>query len=237
MIKIEVLFPEICNLFGDNGNVKYLKACIPDAEIINTALTDTPYFVENEPSLIYMGPMSERAQEMVIEKLFPYKERIQTLIDKGVPMLFTGNACEIFANYIKTPEGEKIDGLGILDFYAERQKIQRYNGFVLGHFKGIEMVGFKSQFTYGYGNNSENCFVKTTRGIGLGKDSDCEGFCINNMIATYLLGPLLVINPDFTRYLLDKMGAEDSPLAFEKEVYNAFYARLAEFKNPKLDVE
>ena len=33
-MKIEVLFPEVCNLFGDISNIKYLKKCIPDAQII-----------------------------------------------------------------------------------------------------------------------------------------------------------------------------------------------------------
>ena len=32
-MKIEILFPEYCNLFGDYGNMMYLKACLPDAEI------------------------------------------------------------------------------------------------------------------------------------------------------------------------------------------------------------
>ena len=36
-MKIEILFPEICNLFGDMGNMKYLKKCLPNAEFISTA--------------------------------------------------------------------------------------------------------------------------------------------------------------------------------------------------------
>ena len=36
-MKIEILFPEFCNLFGDMYNMKYLKMCIPDAEFIETA--------------------------------------------------------------------------------------------------------------------------------------------------------------------------------------------------------
>lgn len=33
-MKIEILFPEYCNLFGDLGNMMYLKACMPEAEFI-----------------------------------------------------------------------------------------------------------------------------------------------------------------------------------------------------------
>ena len=38
---IEVLFQEVCNLFGDKENVTYLQATLPEAEFIFTALNDT----------------------------------------------------------------------------------------------------------------------------------------------------------------------------------------------------
>ena len=37
-MKIEMLYPEVCNLFGDISNIKYLKKCLPDAEIIKTEI-------------------------------------------------------------------------------------------------------------------------------------------------------------------------------------------------------
>ena len=37
-IKIEVLYGEFANLFGELQNVNYLKSCIPDAEVIYTGL-------------------------------------------------------------------------------------------------------------------------------------------------------------------------------------------------------
>ena len=61
-MKIEVLFPEICNLYGDLFNVNYLKDCLPEAEIVNTSLSDEPLFVTEKPDLIYMGTTTERGQ-------------------------------------------------------------------------------------------------------------------------------------------------------------------------------
>ena len=34
---IEALYPEVCNLFGDTGNLRYLKLCLPQATFIETA--------------------------------------------------------------------------------------------------------------------------------------------------------------------------------------------------------
>ena len=34
---VEILYPELCNLYGDRGNMDYLKQCLP-AEFRETAL-------------------------------------------------------------------------------------------------------------------------------------------------------------------------------------------------------
>ena len=39
-MKIEVLFPEICNLYGDLGNIRYLEKTVDKTKVINTHLTD-----------------------------------------------------------------------------------------------------------------------------------------------------------------------------------------------------
>ena len=95
-MKIEILYPEFCNLNGDMGNIQYLKRCLPEAKIIETAIHDKPAFsYEEDISLIYMWTLSERSQEIVIQKLRSYKEKIQELIDAGQVFLFTGNSIEI----------------------------------------------------------------------------------------------------------------------------------------------
>ena len=61
-MKIEILFPEFCNLYGDMFNMKYLKKCLPEAEFIETALEEEPTFVKENVNLIYLGPMTEKTQ-------------------------------------------------------------------------------------------------------------------------------------------------------------------------------
>lgn len=100
-MKIEVLFPEFCNLYGDISNIDYLKKCVPEAEVIYTAIDNEPAFLTQNVNLIYLGPLTERKQEIVIEKLMPYKEKIQELINNNIPFLFTGNAIEVLGNILK----------------------------------------------------------------------------------------------------------------------------------------
>ena len=64
-MKIEVLFPEICNLYGELGNIRYLKKSCPDIEVVETAINDRPLLVSEVPDLIYMGTMTESALELI----------------------------------------------------------------------------------------------------------------------------------------------------------------------------
>ena len=198
-LKIEMLYPEVCNLFGDISNIKYLKKCLPDAEIIKTEINSEPAFVTQDVDMIYMGPMPENIQEVAIRKLRPYKEKIEELIKKNVVFLVTGNAVELFGKYIENEDGSKIEALSIFDIYAKRDMMHRHNSIFLGKYEDIEIVGFKSQFTMAYGDNENNYFVKAEKGIGLNKESKLEGIKQNNFIGTYLIGPILILNPLFTR--------------------------------------
>ena len=172
MIRIEYLFPEMTNLYGDIFNIKYLKSCLDEVELIETSLTNDPKFInqENEKiDLVYMGTMSEKAQEIVIKKLEPYKEKIKNAIDNNQLILLTGNALEIFGQYIEDEDGNKINALGLIDIYAKKDLNHRYNTLFLGEFnientdtnkdneqkneeqekeedKKIKIMGFKSTF-------------------------------------------------------------------------------------------
>lgn len=229
-MKIEVLFPEFGNLFGDNSNISYLRKCLPDAEIIETSINTKPAFVDEEVNLIYLGPMSERAQEIVIEKLRPYQEKIEELISKNTTFLWIGNSVEILGKYIENEDGSKVEGLGIFDIYAKRAMMNRKNSNVIGKFEDIEIVGFQSQFTTLYADNKENYFLELSVGMGTNENPKLEGIKKNNFIGTYVIGPILILNPLFTKKLLKMMGVEETNLALEKEVMTAYEVRLKEFK-------
>lgn len=229
-MKIEMLFPEVSNLYGDTSNIKYLKKCIPDAEIIKTEINSEPAFATQNVNMVYMGPMPEDIQEMAIEKLKPYKARIKELIKNNVVFLVTGNALEVFGKYIENEDGSKIEGLSIFDIYAKRNMMNRHNSIYVGTYEDIEIVGYKSQFTMAYGDNEKNYFSKVEVGIGLNKESQLEGIKENNFIGTYIIGPILILNPLFTKKLLSMLGIENADIAFEQETMEAYNQRLLEFK-------
>ncbi len=231
---IEILFAESCNLYGDGENISYLQATLPDAQFIRTKLTDTPYFADHDPDMIYIGGMSESVQRRVIEKLLPYKEALLRLIDKGTPILATGNAGEIFCKQIMyLTEGIETQGLGIFDMTVKTDLFDRYNGKVLAKLEDFDIVGFRSQFSMIYGDNSENYFVKCQRGIGINRSSNLEGLRKNNLICTQIIGPILPLNPLFCEYLIGLTGA-NAQAAYRDAAMAAYEQRVKELNDPNV---
>lgn len=232
-MKIEVLFCDICNLFGDWQNVTYLKQALPDAEIIETLSDDMPFFANEKPDLIYIGSMTEYNQRRAIQALLPYVERLKALIEDGTVILATGNGGEIFMKHISyVTEKIETDGLGLIDFTVKTDFFNRFNGKVLGKFETIDIVGFQSQFSTVFGDNSKKPFIKVLRGKGYNNRGDFEGCRYKNLFVTSLLGPLLPNNPLFTECLL-KLAGTDTQAASRKEAMAAYEQRLREFQNPK----
>lgn len=232
---IEYLYPEIANLFGDSANFKYLKQSLPEAEFVETALNDVPAFASREIDLIYMGPMSENHQILALDRLRPYRDKLAELIDRGVHFLMTGNSFELFGHYIENGS-VKIDGLDILDFHSVTDTANRYNGFFLGERNGVKITAFNSRFSHSYPGSGCAGFAKVLRGQGLNKDCAFEGITKNNFVGTYLLGPLLVLNPLYTASLMEKLGVNSKPAYFEASM-DAYKRRLDEFEDAerKLD--
>lgn len=227
-MKIEVLYPELSNLYGDYYNAKYLSMCIPGSQTVFTSNLEKPAFMSEKIDIICMGSMSERNQEFAIKSLMPYKDKVKELIDGGTFFLTTGNSLEIFGRYIED-ENKKIECIGALDFYSKRQMNDRRNCFFLGEFpteKGdIKIVGHKSQFSFSHGPAAENPFIRVKGGFGINLESKNEGIHINNFYGTYLLGPFILLNPYFLKYLLKSMKLNDD-LLYEDEINNAYANRL-----------
>lgn len=225
MIKIEILYGEVCNLHGELMNIEYLRQCIKDCEIISTKLNEKPHFVNKKVDMIYLGPMTESIQSKVIEKLTPYKEKLEELIKNGTLMLFTGNAYEVLGKYIEADD-KKIKCLDILDFYTKRHLNKRINQLIQGKHNEITILGYKSIFTETYSKEKE--FIEVEKGSGTNLESKKEGIHVKNLFATSLLGPILILNPDFTKLILKILKVKNE-LVFNDEIYKAYEVRLREF--------
>lgn len=239
-MKIEILYPEFSNLYGDLGNVLYLEETLKEeAEFIYTHILEKPKFLSEKIDLVYIGSLSENSQKIVLEKLLPFKNEIHKKIEENQMFLVTGNAFELFGQYILEENENKIECLGIFNTYAKQEMMKRWNAFCLAEYEDIKIVGFKSQFTESFPIDKKEKLpfvAKVIRGSGINKNSKDEIVKINNFYATYLLGPLLALNPLFTKKLLKNIGYTKT-LAYEDIAIQAYNLRLDDFTNPKKKID
>lgn len=203
---------------------------MPEAKFCASRLdsSEKPFFGD----LIYMGPMTERSQVLALEHMQKHKSALINALESGKHFLFTGNALELMGEYIECGS-EKLECLGIFSYYAKRNMNHRHNSLYIGRFNPnadtkMDIVGFRSQFSFCKGEFGAT-WLETKRGVGLmGTAESGEGVHIANFIGTYLLGPILPLNPDFTSYLMRELGCNE-PVAFESVARAAYEQRLSEF--------
>lgn len=122
----------------------------------------------------------------------------------------------------------------------------------------IQIVGFKSQF--GHSRSSDGTAPQAASGFTLkplfrtvrGVDFDGtevefgnlrspssgtakpwgEGVRIHNFMGTYLTGPLLILNPPFTKWLMRSLGVAHPHLPFEEAAFDSYHTRIADFHDP-----
>ena len=242
-MNIELLYPEICCLYGDKGNSRYLIKCLEEngvkVNVIETHLDEKPRFLEEDIQLVYIGSLADTYITTLLDRLMPHQETILKKIDSGQVILATGNALELFIKKIEWEDGKIMDGLGVFDAKSIHQIPNRFNSLFFGELleNGKEIAGYSSRFSHVYPNAGEERFLaKAKRGTGNHEGCEWEGFKYKNLLATNLLGPILVLSPNFTISVLTKIGISQPKLAFESDVREAFEVRKREYLDPKVNL-
>lgn len=104
-MKIEVLFPELCNLYGDNGNIQYLgRLYAGGGACAHREPGDAPvYKGAGGPHLsgLHVGVPSGAGHP----RLLPHAGVLRQYVESGGVLLATGNALELFGTYIQVGSG------------------------------------------------------------------------------------------------------------------------------------
>ncbi|NLW70312.1 MAG: hypothetical protein GX061_04445 [Eubacteriaceae bacterium] len=236
-MNFEIIYPEICCLFGDKANGEYLKRCLPEWNFYATGVNETPRFLSGDMDLVYICSMSEKSQQLAIEKLSSFSGVLREAFkNKKTFFLLTGNAFEIFGEGITDEKGEKLPALGLLGCHSKRFAPKRHNSLLLGNFEDIEVLGYTSRFSHSYAEGEQSLF-EITKGSGMNENVKYEGIKRENLWATYMLGPLLIANPLLTEKLLAKLGREKAELPFRQALMQAYEAKLEEYKKPSLSLD
>lgn len=206
MIKIAHLYYDLMNLYGDNGNIKALKHQLEKqglkAKIYFLTLNDEINF--NDYDLFYIGPGTNYNQKLILKDLIKYKKQIKVAVENNKFFLVTGNALDLFGKYILTEYNKKIKTLNIFDYHSKEESFRLVGETIAKcNYSNNYILGFQNQNSTMHEIN--NPLLSIIKGIGSYPKSTNEGIVFNNFIGTYLIGPLLVRNPDLLKYLTKKI--------------------------------
>ncbi len=206
-ITIGYLYYDLLNLYGDEGNIKALKYHLEEqginVEIKKMSIGDKKDF---NVDLLYIGSGTEHNIMLALEDLKKDTDKIEKYLKDNNILLSTGNSVEIFGNYIIT--NKKIKALGVIDYVCMHQK------------RIVKDVKVKTDYTDDYVIGFENHIGKN---LSKGEDIFNEG----SFYGSYIIGPLLVRNPELCSKLVHKLidkkddnfEYKEEDYEFEKEAY------------------
>lgn len=229
---IEILAYDAGTLFGEHGHQLILKQVFQNHTIIETSLTQEPYFIQHDVDLVYVGGMSENHLMRLNETLKPHQHRLNELIDKGVYFLVFGNSLTIFGTSIDFEDHGMVETLDIFKFSTIQKYRPRINNYILGHNETHVFTAHKSQFTQSYPDETFSDFFFTIdQGFGMNRASRNEGVHYKNFYGTTCVGPFLALNPLFMKDLFYQLDSSlPLPKGFDTMV-EAFHLRAEDFKS------
>ena len=208
-IKLLYLYPDMLELYGDYGNIQVLKYRLGKRGI--NLIIDKYSIGDIKPDftsydIVFAGGGADNEQSILSTDLIKYKENIKKAVDKGVFFLLICGSYQLFGKYYKGVEGNIIPGLEIFDYYtvAEPDRKKRCIGNIIlqVNLKDIEteVIGFENHG--GQTLDIKTPFGKVLYGNGNKFGDIEEGFFKENVIGTYLHGPLLSKNPILADYII-----------------------------------
>lgn len=204
-IVIGHLFYDLLNLYGESGNILALKRALEnkDIEVEIKQISINDELDLDELDYIYIGSGTENNQIIALDYLKKYKSDIIEAINSHKFFLATGNAIELFGKEIVVDDNFKVEAIGAFDYYTVRTdnrivsecsfEFKENDNKIIGftNHQGITK-DIKSPLFLKYKEDSNEILLE-------------DGIHEKNFFGTYVIGPLLVRNPEFLEYIIKEL--------------------------------
>lgn len=204
-IQLLHLYPDLMNLYGEYANVAALRRSLErqGAEVVvrtGTLYQDIDF---SGADFLYMGAGTESAQLTALEDLRRYERAVRAALERGVVVLATGNAMELFGRSITGPDGAEHAGLGLFPFRTTVSGTERIQGdcLAVGAATGQVTVGFVNKASQT--TDVEHPLFRMEHGPGNNAGTAEDGVWEGSFYGTHLIGPLLMKNPHVNAYFTE----------------------------------
>ena len=203
------LYPDFMSLYGEYANVavlrRHLEALGVTVTIQSATAGETPNF--SNVDMVYMGAGTERMQKIALQGLLTVRQTLLDALNRGVLLLFTGNAMETLGASVTDTQGKTWPGLAFADFTSvETGKRIPVDVIATPVLWDSPAVGFMNKCSVTHGVTTP-LFQKLSLGFGNDAEHGAEGYVSEDIFATHITGPVLVKNPDFTNLLVQRLFA------------------------------
>jgi CobQ-like glutamine amidotransferase family enzyme len=199
-LRLLALYPDQMNIYADRGNMIFLRRRCEWRGIDFSYATAGPGEGLDPAAhdLIYLGGGQDRDQRAVAADMVASKRQaLGTAVDDGAVLLAVCGGYQLLG-YSYQLGDERLPGLGLADLETVREPGERLIGNVvieadLGD--GPEMIaGFENHGGRTYLGDGAAPLGRVLKGFGNNGKDGFEGVRRNNLIGTYLHGPLLPKN-------------------------------------------
>jgi CobQ-like glutamine amidotransferase family enzyme len=207
-LRLLALYPEQMNIYADRGNILFLQRRCEwrGIDFAHAGAGPGESFDPGSHDLIYLGGGQDRDQIAVAADMVESKrEALATAVDDGAAMLAVCGGYQLLGHSYQLDQ-QRLPGLGLVDLETVREPGPRLIGNV-----AIEVdLGSGPKTLAGFENHGGRTYLgagakplgRVIRGFGNnGKDGQ-EGARRDNLIGTYLHGPLLPKNAWLADHLI-----------------------------------
>ncbi|MFT4147451.1 MAG: glutamine amidotransferase [Micrococcaceae bacterium] len=216
-LNIVQLYPKHMNIYGDYGNTlavqRRLEAHGYTAEISNYDPGD-PF--PTDIDILLGGGGQDSGQSKIHQDLLAHKQNFVDLVEKDTPILIICGLYQLFGHHFLTNDGDKMEGLGILDIETNADKVRRIGNIVVHSDEFGEIIGYENHSGQTFLGPDTKPLGTTKLGQGNNGEDKTEGARYKNIVASYLHGSLLPKNPKIVDFLIQK-AAENKFGVFEPE--------------------
>jgi CobQ-like glutamine amidotransferase family enzyme len=214
MITLVHLYPQEMNIYGDTGNVLVLRRRL---EWRGLGVTVVPVSVGDPipdgADILLGGGGQDAAQGDIGADFVRRGAQLRAMADDGVVMLAICGTYQLLGHEFVTQQGQRIAGVSVLDVSTRGSDARLIGNNSVVTPGGLTLVGYENHSGLTTLGPGVRPLGQTLSGRGNNGADRTEGAVRDNVIGTYLHGPVLAKSPEFAddllRRALRRQGSSD----------------------------
>ena len=216
-MKLVHLYPREMNIYGDTGNVVVLRRRLQWRGLpVETVAVSVGDPLPHDVDILLGGGGQDAAQGEIGADFASRGPQLRAMAEDGVVMLTVCGTYQMLGHEFVTQEGRHIPGVGVLDVVTRGQAERLIGNNFVDTADAGRLVGYENHSGLTELGPDVLPLGTTQPGRGNNGRDETEGAVRNNVIGTYLHGPVLAKSPRFADELLRRALArrgEDTELA------------------------